>query len=39
MIVMTSTFDVLSEGPLHPSDFGEGPIDPLISLSVLTCRR
>ncbi|RPD57919.1 IkappaB kinase complex IKAP component [Lentinus tigrinus ALCF2SS1-6] len=23
LLVMTSTFDVLSEGPLHPSDFGE----------------
>ncbi|KZT69682.1 IkappaB kinase complex, IKAP component [Daedalea quercina L-15889] len=23
LIVMTSTFDVLTEGPLHPSDFGE----------------
>lgn len=24
LLVMTSSFDVLSEGPLHPSEFGEG---------------
>lgn len=24
LILMTSTFDVLTESPLHPDDFGEG---------------
>ncbi len=24
LLVMTSTFDVISEGPLHPAEFGEG---------------
>jgi hypothetical protein len=31
LILMTSTFDVLSEMPLHTSDFGEGPFGPIVS--------
>jgi hypothetical protein len=35
LILMTSTFDVISENPLHDADFGEGRILHVLVAAIL----